>query len=199
MCSNVLHCVAACVVVCKSQPAPPNLNIYRLITTLNLPFSVLQRVAVSYNVLQCVAACVQSHPLLQIQIYTVSSLLVFCHVVCCSVLQCVAVCCSVLQCVAVSCSVLQCVAVCCSVLQCLARCCSVMKCVSLCAKSPATANLNIYRLTTTLTSPFTIYHFPFPIYKRSFLLNLPCGIVLLCVALGVNVGWIVLQCVAALY
>jgi len=112
--------------------------------------------------------------------------------------HCVAVA-GILQCVAVCYSVLQCVAVCCSVLQCLARCCSVMKCVSLCAKSPATANLNIYRLTTTLTSPFTIYHFPFPIYKRSFLLNLPCGIVLLCVALGVNVGWIVLQCVAALY
>jgi len=137
-----------------------------------------------------------------------------CVAVCCSVLQCVAVRCSVcakspatpnpnIYCVVAArilpCSVLQCVAVCCSVLQCLARCCSVMKCVSLCAKSPATANLNIYRLTTTLASPFTIYHFPFPIYKRSFLLNSPCGIVLLCVALGVNVGWIVLQCVAALY
>jgi len=44
--------------------------------------------------------------------------LVFCTVVCCSVLQCVVLCCSVLQCVAVCCSVLQCVAVCCSVLQC---------------------------------------------------------------------------------
>ena len=61
--------------------------------------------------------------------------MVWCVVVCCSVLRCGAVCrdvlwccvvwCSELQCGTVRCSVLQCVAVCCSVLQCVAVCCSV--------------------------------------------------------------------------
>jgi len=47
-------------------------------------------------------------------------------------LQCVAVCCSVLQCVAACCSVLQCLAVCRSVLQCAAVCCRVLQCVAVC-------------------------------------------------------------------
>jgi len=64
--------------------------------------------------------------------------LVFCTVVCCSVLQCVVLCCSVLQCVAVCCSVLQCVAVCCSVLQCAAVCCTCSAYTSWISVLPAT-------------------------------------------------------------
>jgi len=58
---------------------------------------VLQCVAVSCSVLQCVAYR-------KLEVPTSAAV------------QCVAVSCSVLQCVAVRCSVLQCVAVCCSVL-----------------------------------------------------------------------------------
>jgi len=62
--------------------------------------SVLECVAVFWNVLQCFGMC-------------------------CSVLECVAVFWNVLQCVATCCNVMQCVtiAVCCSVLQCVAVCC----------------------------------------------------------------------------
>ena len=77
--------------------------------------TLLNRLRMCCNVLQCVA-------------------------VCCSVLQCVAVCYSVLQCAAVCCSVLQChmvlqcVAECCSVLQCVAVRCSVWHCVAVCCR-----------------------------------------------------------------
>ena len=77
--------------------------------------SMLQRVPLCRNVLQCVAL---SYSVMQF----VANVLQY-VAVCCSELQCMAVCCSVLQCVAVCYSVLQCAAVCCSVLQCVAVCC----------------------------------------------------------------------------
>ena len=72
--------------------------------------SVLQRVALRCNMLQCVAANDGScHEYVCVAVfYSVIQRVV----VCCSVLQCVAVCCSVLQCVASHCSALQCDAVC---------------------------------------------------------------------------------------
>ena len=85
------------------------------------------------KLLQCVAACCS---------IALCCTALQCVAVCCIVLHCIAVCCSVLQCVAVSSSwfhrlvpntfpspVLQCVAVRCSVLQCVAVCCSVLQCV----------------------------------------------------------------------
>jgi len=92
--------------------------------------------------LQCVAA---------LRLPTLSTLLIQCVAVCCSVLQCVAyvaVCCSVLQRVAVYCSFDECNAsaaaassssfniinisdtMCCSVLQCIAVCCSMLQYVA---------------------------------------------------------------------
>jgi len=76
------------------------------------------------RVFQCVAACcaqISTYCIERLMDTTVSEI----HISTC-MLQCVAVCCSVLQCVAVCCSVLQCVAVCCSVLQCASCLCSVL-------------------------------------------------------------------------
>jgi len=119
----------------------------------------LQRVALSWCALQCVATWCSS------RIIPESHLLYFVKGCCsdeisCSELQCVAVsrsvlqcvamwcssciipvshfsyyvegCCSVLQCVAVCFNLLQCVAMCCNVLQCVAVCCSVLQCVAMC-------------------------------------------------------------------
>jgi len=99
--------------------------------------SVLQCVAVCYNV--CVA---MSSRLARRFLGNVSYKVLQCVAVWCSVLQCGAVCCSVVQCVAVWCSVLQCGAVCCNVMSSrLARRClanvsyevrSVLQCVAVC-------------------------------------------------------------------
>ena len=67
---------------------------------------VLQRVAIYFSVLQCVAVCFHiTRTVRSVQITLNCS---------CQVLQCVAVCCSGLQWAAVGCSGLQCVAMCCS-------------------------------------------------------------------------------------
>ena len=120
---------------------------------------MLQYVAVSCSVLQCVAVscivthlwtprvpwvctCMRVHTRARTRYGLVRSrrgaAAAVCVWGCCSVLPRVAMCCSVLQCVAVCCSVLQCVAclvsvaVCCSMLQCIAVCCGVLQCVAVC-------------------------------------------------------------------
>ena len=117
---------------------------------------VLRCVAVSCNVLQCVATCNSSccgwtSRFLVSPISMVICML-RCVAVCCGVLQCVAVCCSVLQCVAArgclrimqysllhfeksfSCqpcsNCTMCVAARCSVMRCVAVRCSVLQCVA---------------------------------------------------------------------
>jgi len=105
-------------------------------------WSVLQRVAVCYGVLQCVAVCCR-WLILQVffrkRCYSVLQRVA----ACCRVLPCVAMCCSVFQMayfaglfplmmLHCNCSVLQCVAVCCNVLQCFAVCCSTSQCVAVC-------------------------------------------------------------------
>ena len=84
---------------------------------------MLQVVAVSCRMLNCIAVCCS-----------------VCCIACCSILQCVAVrgievavrhglWCSALPCVAERCSMLQYVAVCCSMLQYVAVRCSMLQCV----------------------------------------------------------------------